>query len=584
MNYISICSGIEAATVAFKPFGWEPLAFSEIEPFPCELLQYYYPDVPNLGDMMTADFKQFKDQVDMVCGGTPCQAFSHAGNRKSLEDERGNLTLKFTEICDEVEPTYILWENVPGVLSTKDNAFGCFLGKLVGESMPLIPPRGKWTNAGYVSGPKRNLAWRTIDAQHFGVPQRRKRVFLIASSGGKDPREILFEPKCLQWDTTKSREKRKEITTTPTRSITTNKGKLASGNGVVGTIMANCGDKQWLGNQEAFSGDYHIIEKQNDVAFFSSQRSDEYKGNDVSYTLSARDYKGATDLIVHTPCDIYNTNISKDDKCCTVTTGTGETTKSGPKLIETIAYSLDAKDSNSMKSKNPHSGCREVNISKTLDTTSTCPSKNQGGIAIVETHEVKSFGYQNSATQGLSYGDNVPTLGTTKTPAIVKTQQPKAFIQNGRDNVYEDDVIPTITQGGGRPGQGYPAVIAPTLTASNNPSRSPQSSEVTEQVNAVFNTISVVRRLTPLECERLMGFPDNYTKIPYRGKSIENCPDSPRYKALGNSWAVPCVTWIAEQILKPSILENEEFVSYAKQKLQKKQEQNEIDNVFKKVE
>lgn len=522
MKYISICSGIEAATVAFKPFGWEPLAFSEIEPFPCELLQYYYPDVPNLGDMMTADFKQFKDQVDMVCGGTPCQAFSHAGNRKSLEDERGNLTLKFTEICDEIEPTYILWENVPGVLSTKDNAFGCFLGKLVGESMPLISPRGKWTNAGYVSGPKRTLAWRTLDAQYFGVPQRRKRVFLIASSGGKDPREILFEPKCLQWDTTKSREKREETTTTVNGSTPTNKNEK--------------------------------------LAFFSSQRSDEYKENDVSHTLSARDYKGATDLIVHTPCDIYNTNISKDDKCCTVTTGTGETTKSGLKLIETLAYSLDVKDSNNMK------------------------SKNQGGIAIVETHEVKSFGYQNSATQGLSYGDNVPTLGTTKTPAIVKTQQPKAFIQNGRDNVYEDDVIPTITQGGGRPGQGYPAVITPTLTASNNPSRSPQSSEVTEQVNAVFNTISVVRRLTPLECERLMGFPDNYTKIPYRGKSIENCPDSPRYKALGNSWAVPCVTWIAEQILKPSILENEEFVSYAKQKLQKKQEQNEIDNVFKKVE
>ena len=162
MRFGSVCSGIEAASVAWRPLGWEAAWLSEIEPFPCAVLAHHYPDVPNLGDMTALPERIASGEVeapDIFCGGTPCQAFSVAGLRQSLDDARGNLTLKFVEIADAIdtvrtargdEPAIIFWENVPGVLSTRDNAFGCFLGGLAGEDGPLVPPGGKWANAGCV--------------------------------------------------------------------------------------------------------------------------------------------------------------------------------------------------------------------------------------------------------------------------------------------------------------------------------------------------------------------------------------------------------------------------------------------------
>lgn len=183
MRFGSVCSGIEAASVAWHPLGWKAAWLSEIEPFPSAVLAHHYPDVPNLGDMTTLPDRIRCGDVeapDVLCGGTPCQAFSVAGLRRSLDDARGNLTLTFCEIADAIDvsraargdtPAVIVWENVPGVLSTKDNAFGCFLGAIAGEDMALLPPGGKWPNAGYVSGPKRAAAWRVLDAQYFGVAQ-----------------------------------------------------------------------------------------------------------------------------------------------------------------------------------------------------------------------------------------------------------------------------------------------------------------------------------------------------------------------------------------------------------------------------
>lgn len=194
MKYISVCSGIEAASVAWGPLGWEPVAFAEIEAFPSAVLAHHYPDVPNLGDMTKIDGRQYHGKVDILVGGTPCQAFSIAGLRKGLEDARGNLTLTFVELADAIQPPFVLWENVPGVLSSNDNAFGCFLGGLSGTDGPLLPPGGRWTDAGCVFGPRRSIAWRVLDAQYFGVAQRRRRVFVVACPrGGADPTEILFE-------------------------------------------------------------------------------------------------------------------------------------------------------------------------------------------------------------------------------------------------------------------------------------------------------------------------------------------------------------------------------------------------------
>ena len=231
MHFGSVCSGIEAASVAWHPIGWKAAWLAEIEPFPSAVLAHHYPDVPNLGDMTTISRRVLTGEVsapDVFCGGTPCQAFSVAGLRESLADERGNLTLKFVEIADAIDHVragrgedecIVFWENVPGVLSTKDNAFGCFLAGLAGEDGPLEPPGGKWANAGAVYGPKRAVAWRTLDAQYFGVAQRRRRVFVVASARkGFDPATVLFEWDGVRRDTAPSREARQVAPTIPARS------------------------------------------------------------------------------------------------------------------------------------------------------------------------------------------------------------------------------------------------------------------------------------------------------------------------------------------------------------------------------
>jgi DNA (cytosine-5)-methyltransferase 1 len=207
MLYGSVCSGIEAASVAWEPLGWHPVYFAEIEPFPSAVLAHHWPSVPNRGD-----FTFIADDapaIDVLVGGTPCQAFSLAGLRRSLADARGNLTLQFVRLVHAHasrpnEPLrWAVWENVPGVLSTKDNAFGCFLAGLVGGDDPLcVPGGGKWPDAGMVSGPLGRAAWRVLDAQHFGLAQRRRRVFVVfcpAASGG-DPAAVLFERQGMPWD------------------------------------------------------------------------------------------------------------------------------------------------------------------------------------------------------------------------------------------------------------------------------------------------------------------------------------------------------------------------------------------------
>lgn len=232
MRYLSVCSGIEAATVAWERLGWEAVAFSEIDKFPCKLLSHWYPNVPNLGDMTKINWKEWTEKVDVFVGGTPCQSFSVAGLRHSLSDDRGNLTLEFINAANIVQPKFILWENVPGVLNTKDNAFGCFLAGLVGGKSPLLPTtkRRRWPSSGVVFGPERSAAWRVLDAQYFGVPQRRKRVFVVASSGDWTiPFKVLFEPEGVQRNLEEIKKKRKEVVGTLTRRTPGGKSGPAGG-------------------------------------------------------------------------------------------------------------------------------------------------------------------------------------------------------------------------------------------------------------------------------------------------------------------------------------------------------------------
>lgn len=202
-NVGSVCSGIEAASVAWEPLGLHFDWFSEIAPYPSAVLSKKYPDTPNLGDMKNIPKLIMEQRVsapDMICGGTPCQAFSFAGRKNGLNDDRGNLTLKFVDIVnanDKVRlaagkaPGLVFWENVEGVLTDKTNAFGCLISSLAGLDEPVSAK--KWSNAGIIRGPKRNVAWRVLDAKYFGVPQQRRRLYLLA--GGTDfyPENILFE-------------------------------------------------------------------------------------------------------------------------------------------------------------------------------------------------------------------------------------------------------------------------------------------------------------------------------------------------------------------------------------------------------
>jgi DNA-cytosine methyltransferase len=179
MKYLSLCSGIEAASVAWNHLGWEPVAFSEIDKFPSEVLKYHYPHVPNLGDM--TKYKEWNiGTVDLIVGGTPCQSFSVAGFREGLRDPRGNLMLTYVAILNKFKPKWFIWENVQGVLSSNGGRdFGSFvwaMGKL-----------------GY------GFAYRVLDARYFGVPQSRKRVFVVGCLGNwRGAAQVLFEPNCIK--------------------------------------------------------------------------------------------------------------------------------------------------------------------------------------------------------------------------------------------------------------------------------------------------------------------------------------------------------------------------------------------------
>jgi len=418
MRFGSVCSGIEAASVAWHPLGWKAAWLSEIEPFPSAVLAHHYPDVPNLGDMTKLPElidTGLLEAPDVFCGGTPCQAFSVAGLRKSLDDARGNLSLTFCEIANAIDnkriatrmaPTIIFWENVPGVLSTKDNAFGCFLGALAGEDDPIIPSGEKWTNAGCVYGPQRTVAWRVFDAQYFGVAQRRRRVFVVASARNDfDPAAVLFEFDGLRRDIAPSRKAGKEATRDAGVSVN-----------------------------------------------FSCAGIGAYTNEDIAASL----LKSGQDL------------------------GNGcEALISQPVKRETVQ-------------------------------TLRCKRPGEGGMSGDDEHLIPMISPALNTESGANHAPD------TKAYVV----QPICLMDQGGSVMnVEHDIVGTLR----RETHGHePSVIQPPSMA--------------------------VRRLTPVECERLQGFPDSYTNIPWRKKPASECPDGPRYKALGNSWAVPVVRWIGKRI------------------------------------
>ena len=578
MKYGSVCSGIEAASVAWHDLGWQPQWFSEIEQFPSEVLKHRFPDVPNLGDMtqLTQNPTFNEKPIDLLVGGTPCQSFSVAGLRQGLADPRGNLMLTFLALADAKKPKWIVWENVPGVLSSNGGRdFGTFLGAL-GE-------------LGY------GFAYRVLDAQHFGVAQRRRRVFVVGYLGDwRVAAAVLFEFESLQGNTKPSRKKREEVTANAEGSI-----------GEAGQVVI-------------------------DRAAFN-------QGENAQYEPRIEEGETMSSLVAK-----------------------------GPHAVaQPIAYSFDALSSNSMKSSNPNSGCRAVDVAKTLDTTTPEPSKNQGGIAIAQPLYYESHPNDSRVNGPKDVADTVSArygTGGGNTPLVQQpfrkvrraqtdsdfetwekdetantincfdvgdvrstnvVAQPIAFQQNTRDEVRyingNGSIVGALSASSGMKqtnylaqpiafkvrggceggGKGYlgqeeqaftisatqdqqiaqPIAvdwrtaqvdqgIAQTLKTDlakmsgpciavdvyNQSIDGQTSATITEAVGGTNTSgpkvmhLMAIRRLTPKECERLQGFPDDWTKIPYRNKPADQCPDGPRYKACGNSMAVPVMRWIGQRI------------------------------------
>lgn len=367
IRYISICSGIEAASVAWHHLGWEPVAFAEIDAFTSAVLAHHFPNVPNLGDISNVDWRQYRGTVDLVVGGTPCQSFSIAGKREGMDGASG-LVFEYFRLLSEVRPRWFVWENVPGAFSSNG-----------GRDFQSI--LREWEKCGY------HVAWRVLDAQYFGVPQRRRRIFAVGHLGNwRYPAQVLFEPESLRRNTAKSGKTRKGSAAHPESGL------------------AKC-------------------------LSTSNQRLD------------------------------YETETFIPAYCAPVAPAIGASgppySRSGNERVETEALAV-----------------------------MVYPINTQ----VATRH--KSLG------RGTGFG-----IGEMGDPAFT--------LQAGHSH----------------------AVAAP--------------------MEELMPRLSV-RRLTPTECERLQGFPDGWTDIPWRGK--DHAPDGPRYKALGNSMAVPCMRWIGERINK---MENE---------------------------
>lgn len=529
IRFGSVCSGIEAASIAWEPLGWEADWFSEVDSFPSAVLRHHWPQVENLGDMTALPEMVTMGLVsapDVIVGGTPCQAFSVAGRRESLGDVRGQLTLSYIELANAVDkererngdhPCIVVWENVPGVLNTKDNAFGCFIAGLAGEVTPLEPAGGKWTHAGYVRGPKRTIAWRVLDAQYFGVAQRRRRVFVVASARTDfDPAAVLFESEGVRRDTAPSRETRQDVTHATTPCLT------RSGRGV-----ERVGDTR---------GQDPVVAVPAEGCFWD--------GGQLCQTLDAVLHKGQTMpeknrfpavlQPVSVTGDITHTlNTANNGKGCSED-GTG-------RGVPTIATSVALRGREG-------GGTAELggNLANTLRASSGGGDKPH--VLTVHGTQDPCVNYDFSHTLGRNNGQ----------------ENAVCFVQNSRSEVRkvggDGQITGALAAAPGVQQQHYIAQPAPagvTIHGTDKTARvmsftdlagslrtKPPGSIENSSTAAVYQGLAV-RRLTPVECERLQGFPDNHTNVPYRNKPAA---DGPRYKAIGNSMAVPVMHWIGARI------------------------------------
>lgn len=521
----SVCSGIEAASLAFAPFGWEAAWLAEVDVDASAVLAHrfgatrpVYPPtfeddpadkkngrtaaqkaatwqraakkvawgdrITNLGDMtLIADAvrRGAAEAPDMLCGGTPCQAFSVAGNRQGLADARGNLSLTFCELADAIddaratrgeEPCVVTWENVDGALTSKDNAFGCILAALAGEVLPLEPPGGRWTNAGVVLGPRRAVAWRVGDAQYFGVAQRRKRVYLVASArDGFDPAAVLLEWEGVRRDSPPSREAQEGAAAASPVGADDRSGRAGAGDRTGAGGPVGGGRPAGL---EAFGGGYQggAIE----VATTTTTK------DRIDFDSQTFVVHGSQDPIVQHDTAMPLGRNSGQENAVLVNLKQG-LAPNGRVALADVSDPLKASDY------------------KDVPAVLTVALRGRDGGATAE------------------LGDEVATClrasgGGGDKPHVLA---PVTAVSSGVGWWSESDVSATIRCGW------------------DSPTKADTLEVLTDRV----------RRLMPIEAERLQGFPDDHTLVPVGNGEAS---DSSRYKQIGNSWAVPHAAWVCRRL------------------------------------
>jgi DNA (cytosine-5)-methyltransferase 1 len=500
MTYESVCAGIEAFSQATHDLDFTPVSFAEIDSAACSVLSHHHPDVPNRGDF-TVQENQY-DAIDLLVGGTPCQDFSVAGLRAGMDGARGQLTVEFAKLAGRKRPRWILWENVPGVLSIDEGrAFGTFLG-LLGE-------------LGY------GFAYRVLDAQHFGVPQRRRRVFVVGHLGDwRRAAAVLFERHSLSGNPPPRREAGQVAPTIPARSL--GGGGLGTDfdcDGGLGRVLPIGLDEE----QNAVVDGFGTLKAREHGGGFEGSVCVPSTGN-VAHCLNAggmgrQDYETETMVVAPITRNAYADNESHESKLVITHALTGEGfdasedgTGRGTPLVPVAIQAGCVRE-------NPDSGPDGVGV------------RTDGIAYTLEARaEVQAVAF-SCKDYGADVGDTAPTLramGHDGSHANAGGQVAIAISANQRGEIRE------------RPVHG-------SLSASKS----------AKQFDGVLTNMAV-RRLTPRECERLQGFPDDYTLVQYRkvlksgklSKRLYTMADGPRYKMLGNSMAVPVIRWIAKRILE----------------------------------
>jgi DNA (cytosine-5)-methyltransferase 1 len=564
MKYLSVCSGIEAASKAWESIGWKPVAFSEIEPFPSAVLKHHWPEVPNLGDM--SKYEQWNIQsgsVDLLVGGTPCQSFSVAGLRQGLKDPRGNLMLTYLAIAERLKPRWLVWENVPGVLSSNGGKdFGCFLGAL-GE-------------LGYV-----DWAYRVLDAQWFGVAQRRRRVFVVAHLGeGSLAAKVLFESESVRRDTPPSRETRQGVAANVAPSLTASNDPSRSPqssevtqqvNAVLEASVVSPTITQCKGSRGGCSDEALMEIRAVHEALAETLMASDYKGPGHN-----RDHNFITEpVIIDRAAFNQGQNAQYKPRI-----EHGETMDSlvarGPHAVAIPIHDQATRNAGKRGNKQDGKG-NGLGVGKPGDP---CPTLTKGDkhAVLYENHpnDSRVTGPHDVAPSCVSRygtgGGNVPlvqeaiafpaTMSGTQcaktknlSPAICSVNQtaiafePGIATREGSESRFVKELSPTLRKEMGD-NQVAVAVDCYNKTIGEKSQSISSSASDINHTGGVINPADrmAVRRLTPRECERLQGFNDDHTMIPWRNKPADQCPDGPRYKALGNSMAVPCMAWIGKRI------------------------------------